>query len=193
MINNKEVTKLRQDLNMHDHLINSLQTETNQDRLKIIENTESLTALDKNLTQFKVSIEKKITKFTPLPLFETEIKKVADTSRRFNYCCKDLDNKIKTTDRYIDQFLPFRMIKEVSSFMEFLLPEEQAMKIKILKKEKIKELYHKMFNLEEVAGFKDAMKKLQREANETAFGGKAQPRDEPDIISEQDVESEGDY
>ena len=44
--------------------------------------------------------------------------------------------------------------------MEFLLPEEQAMKIKILKKEKIKELYHKMFNLEEVAGFKDAMKKL---------------------------------
>ena len=38
--------------------------------------------------------------------------------------CSDLNNRIKTTDRYIDQFLPFRMIKEVGSFMEFLLPEE---------------------------------------------------------------------
>ena len=52
------------------------------------------------------------------------------------------------------------MIKEVSSFMEFLLPEDQAMQIKVLKKEKIKTLYNRMFELDEVAGFKVAMKKL---------------------------------
>lgn len=43
---------------------------------------------------------------------------------RLNYQCKDLKNTIKTTDRYIDQFLPFRMIKEVSSFMEFLMDNQ---------------------------------------------------------------------
>ena len=52
------------------------------------------------------------------------------------------------------------MIKEVSSFMEFLLDEDQALKIKILKKEKIKELYHRMFKMDEVIEFKSAMKKL---------------------------------
>ena len=43
---------------------------------------------------------------------------------RLNYQCQDLKNTIKTTDRYIDQFLPFRMIKEVSSFMEFLMDDQ---------------------------------------------------------------------
>lgn len=69
-----------------------------------------------------------------------------------------------TTDRYIDQFLPFRMIKEVSSFVEFLLPEEQAITIKVLKDTKMKELYNRMFMLEEVIEFKDAMKKLEQNA-----------------------------
>ena len=52
------------------------------------------------------------------------------------------------------------MIKEVSSFMEFLLDEDQALKIQILRTEKIKELYNKMFNLDEVIEYKVAMKKL---------------------------------
>ena len=53
------------------------------------------------------------------------------------------------------------MIKEVSSFMEFLLPEEQVIQIRILKKEKVKQLYNRMFELDEVVEFKSAMKKLQ--------------------------------
>lgn len=61
---------------------------------------------------------------------------------------------MRTTDRYIDQFLPFRLIKEVSSFMEFLLDEDQVLKIQVLKKEKIKELYKRMFKLNEIIEFK---------------------------------------
>lgn len=37
------------------------------------------------------------------------------------------------------------------------------MQLKVLKKEKIRELYHRMFQLDEVIEFKEAMKKLQRE------------------------------
>lgn len=79
-------------------------------------------------------------------------------------CCRDLNNKIKTTDRYIDQFLPFRMIKEVSQFLQFVLPDEENRKINILKKEKLKELYKQMFQQQEIVLFKDAMKKLSDEA-----------------------------
>ena len=102
----------------------SLQNETQVNRIKIGENSETLDKLDKAATRFRITIDQKLNNLTPLPVFYEEIKKTGDITRRFNYCCKDLDNKIKTTDRYIDQFLPFRMIKEVSSFMEFLLPEE---------------------------------------------------------------------
>ena len=98
---------------------------------------------------------------TPLKDFTAYKNSADDSSRHVKFCCKDLDNKIKTTDRYIDQFLPFRMIKEVSSFMEYILPEEQALKIKVLKDTKMKELYNRMFMLEECIEFKEAMKKLE--------------------------------
>lgn len=48
--------------------------------------------------------------------------------------------------------------------MEFMLPEDQALKIKVLKDTKMKELYNRMFMLEECIEFKDAMKKLETQA-----------------------------
>ncbi len=70
--------------------------------MKIGENSETLRKLDKMYTEFRIKMEAKLTKLTPLPIFHEAIEKTNETTRRFNYCCKDLDNKIKTTDRYID-------------------------------------------------------------------------------------------
>ena len=62
------------------------------------------------------------------------------------------------------------MIKEVSQFLEFILPEEQGRQVNILKKEKLKELYKQMFQQQEMIMFKDAMKKLSDEAErQTGF------------------------
>ena len=113
-------------------------------------NSETCERLNLELAKFRSTVESKIAKMTPNSDFRQFAEDSQKNFERLSYSCKDLDNKIKTTDRYIDQFLPFRMIKEVSSFMEFLLPEEQAIQIKILKKEKIKMLYNRMFELDEV-------------------------------------------
>ena len=75
----------------------------------------------------RANLNTKLNKMTPLSDFHAFLNETERKAERLNYCCRDIDNKLKTTDRYIDQFLPFRMIKEVSSFMEFLLPEDQAM------------------------------------------------------------------
>ena len=128
----------------------------------------TLDRINNEMIKQKQDIEQSLRKLTPLDKFETYEASVEEKSRRLNYCCKDLDNKIKTTDRYIDQFLPFRMIKEVASFMRFLMPSEQYDKIEILKKEKIKELYSRIFEHEEVVAFKEAMKTVQEEASKIA-------------------------
>lgn len=44
--------------------------------------------------------------------------------------------------------------------MEFLLDEDQVLKIQVLKKEKIKELYKRMFKLNEIIEFKVQMNKI---------------------------------
>lgn len=72
------------------------------------------------------------------------------------------------------------MIKEVSSFMEYLLPEEQALQIKVLKDTKMKELYNRMFMLEETIEFKDAMKKLEKNA----------PQPPPHIVAQREKDKQ---
>lgn len=56
------------------------------------------------------------------------------------------------------------MVKEVSQFMQYLLPADMARKIELLRKEKIKSLYGNIFESNEVIEFKDAMEKLENEA-----------------------------
>ena len=135
---------------MQDMVMSTIKDDIKENRASLTMNSETCERLNTELGKFRSTIESKIAKMTP----NNEFRQFAEDSQkkfeRLSYSCSDLDNKIKTTDRYIDQFLPFHMIKEVSSFMEFLLPEEQAIQIKILKKEKIKMLYNRMFELDEV-------------------------------------------
>ena len=70
------------------------------------------------------------------------------------YQQKDLQNSLKTTDTFIDKFLPFRMFKDNCEFLGKVLPEENAMKVKIMEKKKIKELYALLINDAELANFK---------------------------------------
>ena len=84
-----------------------------------------------DIAAYKGQQYNEMNKKTSLEEFNAYVKEMNDRAQQLTYSCRDIDNKIKTTDRYIDQFLPFRMIKEVSSFIEFLMPNEQI-KIRIL-------------------------------------------------------------
>ena len=90
----------------------------------------------------KKEVDTHMATLTPYAEFKSSISGSDDRHRKVVYSCRDLNNKLKTTDRYIDQFLPFRMIKEVSHFFEYLMPAELSKKIEVLRKEKIKDLYN---------------------------------------------------
>ena len=105
---------------------------------------------------------------TPYAEFKSSISGFEEKNRKLVYSCRDLNNKIRTTDRYIDQFLPFRMTKEVSNFFEYLMPAEMSKSIEAFRKEKVKDLYNRIFESADVIEFKDAMERLTTEAGHLA-------------------------
>lgn len=138
--------------------------DANEMRLSLGQNFESLARVDNMLIEAKQELMGKLRTMTPHDEFKSSISGFEEKNRKLVYSCRDLNNKIRTTDRYIDQFLPFRMIKEVSHFMEYLFPAEMSKKIECLRKEKIKDLYTRIFESADVIEFKNAMSRLTTEA-----------------------------
>ena len=63
---------------------------------------------------------------------------------QFNYQVIDLRKQIDTTDTYIENYLPFRTLKEVSQLLENSFDRSVNHKIKAFEAERIKELYARM-------------------------------------------------
>ena len=53
----------------------------------------------------------------------------------------DLVNALKTTDTFIDKFLPFRLFKEMSVFLEEVMDKESVRQLKRMERGKMKALY----------------------------------------------------
>ena len=76
----------------------------------------------------------------------------------------DLVNALKTTDTFIDKFLPFRLFKEMSVFLEEVMDKESVRQLKRMERGKMKTLYEQLFlKDEEVPDFKKKMNDLQNE------------------------------
>ena len=67
---------------------------------------------------------------------------------------------MKTTDTFVDKFLPFRLFKENSAFLQQVMPKEQAKFIRQFEAKRIKELYTHLIKDEEIADFKKKMMQL---------------------------------
>jgi len=141
VFNNREHAEVKQRLTMVSHEIRQIREEAKSNTSKNLESTLTIEVLANQIIETKKDISQSLRLLLPSKDFEAYKLVVEERARKLVYNCQDLNNKILTTDRYIDQFLPFRMIKEVSSFLEFLLPQDQAKKIEIMRKEKIKHLY----------------------------------------------------
>ena len=97
--------------------------------ITINSHTTTISLLDQKFVDTMQQLDSKMRKFTPYDEFKSRISGFEEKLRKTSYSVNDVNNKLRTTDRYIDQFLPFRMIKEVSHFMEYLLPDDMARKI----------------------------------------------------------------
>lgn len=102
MFNNKENNEIRTKMTMQGHEIRLLKDECKENAIRINTNNTTLDRLQSDLSQSKSSLDKKISLMTPLKDFKLYTNDTEENSRRLKYSCKDLDNKIKTTDRYID-------------------------------------------------------------------------------------------
>ena len=60
----------------------------------------------------------------PLTIYNKLDARIHHNFEKVSYALTDLKNLIMTTDVYIDKFLPFRLNKEMSNFLQFVVPEE---------------------------------------------------------------------
>ena len=64
---------------------------------------------------------------------------------QFNYAVQDLRNQIDTTDAYIENYLPFRTIKELTALLgDCEFDHKTTSKIKLFEARRIKDLYARM-------------------------------------------------
>ena len=58
--------------------------------------------MEEHLTEAKQELDARLRKMTPHDEFRSSISGFEDKNRKLVYSCRDLNNKIRTTDRYID-------------------------------------------------------------------------------------------
>lgn len=74
---------------------------------------------------------------------------------QFNYAVADLRNQIDTTDAYIENFLPFRTIKELTALLSDAFDGPTVTKIKRFEAKRVKDLYYRILTkINEVPNFK---------------------------------------
>lgn len=79
---------------------------------------------------------------------------------KVSYALTDLKNLMMTTDVYIEKFLPFRINKEMSAFLQFVMSEEQMNKLKVIEKQKQRDMYRSLIKEEQTIHFKTQMMQL---------------------------------
>jgi hypothetical protein len=75
---------------------------------------------------------------------EYVIQKTKIMCDQFNFSVHDLKNQIDTTDTYIENYLPLRNVKEISSMMSGCVESEVYERIQAYESIKIKELYARL-------------------------------------------------
>lgn len=56
---------------------------------------------------------------------------------RFNRAAEDLRNQLDTTDLYIENYLPFRTMKEIGTLLSSCFDEKTASKVKMFEAKRI--------------------------------------------------------
>ena len=80
-------------------------------------------------------------------------------------------NQIDTTDAYIENFLPFRTIKELTALLADAFDGNTATKIKRFEAKRVKDLYYRILTkINEVPNFKRRLEKLQETKGEEIPG-----------------------
>lgn len=83
---------------------------------------------------------------------------------RFNRASEDLRNQLDTTDIYIENYLPFRTMKEIGTLLTECFDERIGSKIKHFEARRIQQMYARMMVSEhKVPDFKARLTRLRKD------------------------------
>ena len=63
---------------------------------------------------------------------------------QFNLAAEDLRNQLDTTDIYIENYLPFRTMKEIGTLLSDCFDDQISTKIKLFEAKRIQQMYARM-------------------------------------------------
>lgn len=96
-------------------------------------------------------------------LLET-IDKTQVMCTQFNRAAEDLRNQIDTTDIYIENYLPFRTMKEIGTLLTSCFDDKISAKIRIFEAKRIQQLYARMVKTAHKApDFKTRLTRMRKE------------------------------
>ena len=94
---------------------------------------------------------------------EYVIEKTRIMCDQFNFAVHDLRNQVDTTDSYIENYLPLKHVKEITSLLQGSLDPDTYEKVQQYESIKIKELYARLITqLHVVPDFKTRLIELQQ-------------------------------
>ena len=90
---------------------------------------------------------------------------------RFNRASEDLRNQLDTTDIYIENYLPFRTMKEIGTLLTECFDDRIGSKIKHFEAKRIQQMYARMIVTEhKVPDFKARLTRMRKEKSEKIPG-----------------------
>jgi hypothetical protein len=112
--------------------------------MEIGESFRHLIRTDDEVTKVKQQQDKLARTSAPLKLMLESIDKTQVICSQFNFAVHDLRNQIDTTDAYIENYLPFKTLKELTLLLDSCFDHKVTEKIKVFEANRIKELYAHM-------------------------------------------------
>ena len=112
-----EILSVRNALNAFRHEVTAVQESTKDSAKLVGDNDDRVAELKGDVTNMKAAIlEFTVTTARQQSLLEC-IDKTKVMCNQFNFAVQDLRNQIDTTDAYIENYLPFRTVKELTALL----------------------------------------------------------------------------
>ena len=141
----EEIAVVRNTLNRFRYEIESMQETTKGSAQLVSDNDSKIGGLQADVSNMKAALlEFTVTTARQRSLLEC-IDKTRTMCNQFNFAVQDLRNQIDTTDAYIENYLPFRTVKELTALLsDCQFEPKMATRIKAFEARRIKDMYARM-------------------------------------------------
>ena len=167
----EEIAHFKTQIGVFDNDIANFKNTIEQHDLTVQDNKTRITRLSNDQTATKQSMMQLASNTARQSSLLETIDKTRVMCDQFNRAAEDLRNQLDTTDMYIENYLPFRTMKEIGTLLQECFDEKIANRIKIFEAKRIQQLYARMLVQEhKVPDFKSRLTRMRKEKAERIPG-----------------------